>query len=144
MQNYVNQLLGDLNQQVKRSPSIAEIDSTDDLLELSKLYSRPKYSIANLLEIEQGALPPPEKLNDQQISLLMESIENALTVHQCYLDFPKGIIDRKRYTILRSYWNEPQLICSKSVNTIDFCDYDQDNCVYGREGCECIQLEKLG
>lgn len=152
MQNYINQLLIELDELINHNESIGvansmllvETESSDDLLELSKLYIGPEHSFADLLGIQLDALPPSERLSDQQATQLLESIENALMIHQCFLDFPNNIVDRKKYSILRSYWNEPQLICSNSVNTIDFCDYDQENCVYGPEGCECKHLEGLG
>lgn len=152
MQNYINQLLGDLDQLMTsrqsytttNPPLLIENDSNDDLLELSKLYIAKEQSFAKLLDIQQEALPPENKLSDKQISELLESIENTLVIYQCFLDFPAKIIDRKKYTIIRDYWNEPQDICNKSFNTIDFCDYDQEHCLYGSKSCECKRLERLG
>lgn len=152
MQNYINQLLGDLSELISyhqtnmssESLLVMESESSDDLLEFAKLSIQPDCSFADILEIQQEQLPPSDKLSDRQISALFDSLNDALIVFQCFLDFPDKISNRKKYTILRSYWNEPQLICNKSVNTIDFCDYDQEHCVYGSEGCECKRLENLG
>jgi hypothetical protein len=152
MQNYINQLLGDFDQLMTSRQSytetnpliVIENDSNDDLLELSKLYITREQSFANLLGIQQDALPPEKKLSDKQITELLERIENTLVVYQCFLDFPTKIIDRKKYTIIRDHWNEPQDICNKSFNTIDFCDYDQEHCLYGEKSCQCRSFENEG
>lgn len=121
-----------------------EEESVDDILELSKILSAPECSFADLLEINQNELPPESRLSDIQVSDLLCKLSDALMVFQCYLDFPSKISCRMKYDILRSYWNEPQLICNHSVNTIDFCDYDQDHCLYGAENCQCKNFESLG
>jgi hypothetical protein len=151
MQNYVNQLLDDLNQLISDHNKNAEensfleinTESNDDLLELSKLYIMPEKTFSILLDIPQEALPPTEDLSAIQISQLLEKLTELLAINECFLDFPSKIRDEKKYSLLRSHWDEPQFICSGSLNTIDFCDYDQEHCIYGAEECECKSLEKL-
>ncbi len=151
MQNYVNQLVDDLIQLISehnksaREHSLFEVntESTDDLLELSKLYSIPQKSFSILLNLPQEVLPPSEDLSGIQLSELLEKLTEVLALNECFLDFPNKVSDERKYSLIRKNWNEPQLICSGSLNTIDFCDYDQEHCIYGSEECECKSLEKL-
>ncbi len=151
MQNYVTQLVDDLNQLIldhsrhSNENSLLEFntESADDLLELSKLYLIPQKSFSILLNLPQEALPPSEYLNGLQLSQLLEKLTEILALNECFLDFPNKVSDERKYSLLRHNWNEPQLICSGSLNTIDFCDYDQEHCIYGPEECECKSLEKL-
>tara|TARA_B100000508_G_C11465858_1_gene282485 strand:+ start:30156 stop:30611 length:456 start_codon:yes stop_codon:yes gene_type:complete len=148
MKQYINQLLGDLDLHIsdyqffEENGDVLTIDNecSEDIIELSKLYLTPSVSFAQLLKLEQCYLPPSDKLTIIQINSLYERLTDAIQVHNCYLDFPNDLDCRMKYDILRKNWNEPHMICKDTYNTIDFCDYDQDNCMYGTN-CQCKKFE---
>ena len=152
MERYITQLLDDLehiisfkqasNQQLAVLTDVEE--SPDDSLELSKLLHTRQSSFAELLEVDIHLLPPAELLNDKNIHKLFDRLSDTLMVHNCYLDFPAKISHRERYKTLRDYWNSPQQIYDQCMNTIEFCDYDQDTCPFGPDKCQCKDYEDLG
>lgn len=152
MERYITQLLEDLEQIIsyrqasEESLALAvnEEESQDDALELSKLLSTKHCTFAELLDVNVQLLPPEHMLSDEHTISLMDSLSDALMVHNCYLDFPSKLSSRDRYRILRETWNAPQQLYKECMNTIDFCDYDQDNCPFGPGKCQCKDFEDLG
>lgn len=152
MERYITQLLDDLehiisfrqatDQQLAVLTDVEE--SPDDALELSKLLNTRHSSFMELLELDIHHLPPHEMLSDKNVKDLFDRLSDALMVHNCYLDFPAKISSRERYKTLRDYWNEPQQIYDQCINTIEFCDYDQDTCPFGPGKCQCKDFEDLG
>lgn len=141
MQHYIEQLIDDLHQATwgMKPPhkmweeSEADPDEELELEDMSHveqyLYGE-KESIAQITGIEQGQLPPPEKLTEEQQTLLATELERLLQYFHFYLDFPKDYPVHLRYAFIRKFWEEEHVPLSFGENHIEFCDYDEANCPF--------------
>lgn len=149
MKQYVDQLLDDLSAITSKQHAANEFagiinndeESFDDALELSKLVCYEQLSFGELIGIQKDLLPPEELLDNVQIKKVLSNLAYSLFAHNCYLDFPDEVNERDQYRILRNEWDTKHQLFKSNINTIDFCDYDQDNCPFGPKNCQCKKYE---
>lgn len=141
MQRYIEQLIGDIRQatwNMKPPHKLWEESEADpdDELELEDMSYVEQYiygekePIAQITGIEQGQLPPPEKLTEEQQTLLVTELERLLQYFHFYLDFPVNYPVHLRYPFILKLWEEDHVPLSFGESHIEFCDYDEENCPF--------------
>jgi hypothetical protein len=159
MERYIEQLIADIRKATwnMRPPHELWIESKadpDNELELEDMSHVEKYlygekePVSVITGIDQNQLPPPEKLTEEQQTLLAAELENLLQYFHFYLDFPDNYPIHLRYPFILNFWGEEHVVLSFGENHIEFCDYEEENCPFPgycntcREFAEEIENDK--
>ncbi len=151
IENYLNQLIDDLNVLLTEPPpfrarqAVSLYDADDEECITERLMEFEDHALNQKGElihaytgITKANLPDPEYLTDEQVDLLLDSIMELFDHFQFYPDFREEIPNRIRYQKIRELWNEfkaPLIDCQLHY---DFCDYEEDSCPFPGicKGCE--------
>lgn len=151
MQTYITQLLADLKAAQDNKP--AKLDykllypdhpANDPIYGgvmdyMIEWENAPEWTFDKLFGISGEAFPPVEKLSQEQTTLLVDGILELwasfnITTHIPHDDTPIEII----YKVLVNYWKtETVQYISEGWLTIEFCEYDENNCPWSYEFCTC-------
>jgi len=135
MERYIEQLISDIHKAswIVRPPHEIwnKADPNYDV-ELEDLGYVEKHiygkieSISEITTIDSGMLPVPEKLSDEQQSILAVELEKLLQHFNFYLDFPENYPSNLRYSFIREFWDSEEVALSFSENHIEFCDFEEE------------------
>jgi hypothetical protein len=151
MERYLEQLIDDIHKATLRviPPHPLWLDTganPDDEVELEDMSFAEKYmygdekSITEITGIDAETLPAPEKLTQEQQSLLAVELENLLQFFHFYLDFPAAYPACLRYSFIRNFWGESHVPISFGEDHIEFCDYDEENCPFPGYCSTCKEI----
>lgn len=141
MERYVTQLIEDLHHVTsKMKPPMtcweeaeANQDNDFDIEDMSYvddyLYG-DRYPLSTITRIASEQLPPAEKLTIEQQALLSVELEDFLKYFHFYLDFPQGYPNYLRYPFIRNIWEEDHVPMMIGRTHIEFCDYDEEKCIF--------------
>ncbi len=141
MKRYIEQLIDDIsNATLRVTPphplwleSGADPDDEMDLEDMSYVeqfvYGEEK-PISGITGIDTAALPPPEKLDEEQQAMLAAELEKLLEFFHFQLEFPRDYPVHLRYPFIRNLWDENHVPMSFGITHIEFCDYDEENCPF--------------
>lgn len=141
MKHYLEQLIDDIHkatlQVIPPHPLWLESGADpDDEVELEDMSFAEKYmygerkSVSDITGIDAAALPPPEKLTEEQQAMLSVELEKLLQFFHFHLDFPKTYPANLRYPFIRDVWAERFVPISFGEDHIEFCDYEEENCPF--------------
>lgn len=154
MQRYIEQLIEDIHKASwnTRAPheiwELSEADpddeiDTEDLSYVEQCIYGEEIPISEITGIEAITLPPPEKLNDEQQTLLVVELEKLLLNYHFHLDFPTNYPLHLRYPFIRDLWSESHVPLSIGENHIEFCSYEEESCPFPGycKTCEEVAFE---
>ena len=151
MDNYIKQLIIEFHKarEIVKPPHELwnDIDMDDegeieDLSFIEEYYYAKRYKISKITGINTEKLPPDEKLNDNQISLLTKEMIELLNHYHLYPDFPEGVPDRLKYKELRKKWDTEKPALSFGEAHIEFCEYEKENCPFPGYCDTCDEFEE--
>ena len=91
--------------------------------------------------MEPYAFPPSERLNNAQLTQLVEEIEKLWKAYNFYPDFPDGLPVKIKYELLISFMSKEKVQYLKQSSEFDFCQCDPKTCVFGEDFCMCKDLD---
>jgi len=150
MQRYIEQLIEDMHQAAAQAPADPFddplLDSEDafmmEMEESEKIIEGPFELLCDVVGIPLHALPPPNKLNPEQISLLNTELEKLLISFNYYPDYPENVPALLLYNAFRSIWEIEVIRVRFGQYHIDFCDGEEENCPFPGY-CQNCNLEEL-
>lgn len=148
MQKYLQQLLNDLNFIQSQPPEVD--DSFYDLPFSEQVFIEGEetefMTLQEYFDVPYEALPSPNLLTNEQVKILLQTLEKMLQCHHIKCVWPKGIHNRTKYRILRDSWHEEMVgIFPMAHYQMQFCNNDPATCPFGYHKCECLnnELESL-
>jgi hypothetical protein len=156
MQNYINQLIGDLRTAKKNVPPDTELEKTESYEEFDEkmlaIETAPNVSAKNLFGVSYKELPPSEKLTDKQMQQITDAIIYLWSYFNIDVDFRENMPIKLRYELAREKfsedihympgWSMTYDFCSgwcPDCKIIDYCDSWEDN--WTREELEKEKLK---
>jgi hypothetical protein len=139
MQRYIEQLVEDIHKATWtiRVPheiwDDVDINSDSELEDMSyaeKYIYGAKERIDCITGIPVESLPPENKLNKNQKSILVKELDKLLKYFHFYLDFPEKFPLHRRYSFMYKFWSESHVAVSFGESHIEFCDYEEDSCPF--------------
>jgi hypothetical protein len=149
MQNYVTQLLSDMETAKKQLPTIPnpkimypDHPSHDyDLSYIAEWEMAPRHAMNDLFGIKVEQFPPEEKLSAEQVEQLTTGILELWASYRILADFPEIVPLRTLYTVLLKRWAEkPTQFISQGNIHLEFCHYEPAECPWGMDFCTCKEF----
>ena len=152
MNHYLSQLIDDIrkaswNLRPPHDLWVTSEANPDNELELEDMAYVEQYiygeeePIGEITGIDQGLLPFPEELTEQEQALLATELEKLLEVFHFILDFPETFPMHLRYPFIRDFWEESHVVLSFGENHIEFCDYTENYCAFPGYCTSCAEIE---
>lgn len=98
-----------------------------------------EYTIAQFLDIATSAFPPPNKLNNAQLSAVVKEMKQTLQMLRLHVHFPQELPLSRQYVLLRQIWERPIQLDGHKKQYLDFCVMEPSECPYGEDHCYCHQ-----
>ncbi|MGQ1788262.1 UPF0158 family protein [Saccharicrinis sp. GN24d3] len=140
MQNYINQLVADLEAVVQNPPNAAYIEAPPHLEEepeIAELALVPYRTIEELTGIKQEAFPEIIQLVGGQWEAVNTAIFRVFEALKIDLvDTPNDIPPEWLYEVLTTNWQHPVQYLPSSGMDLELCTGDPMTCPYG-EYCDC-------
>ncbi len=141
MENYLQQLLGDLNaacrvgkQQNKKSFSSLE-ESID---EIESYFGIPKSQyVFEVIGLTKEWFPPKSQLTFLQMQRINQGFEKCLQSWNIVVDLPKSFPVDRRYELLITSLNRKVSIMRFGYYHLEFCDQQIEDCPLGPSHCSC-------
>jgi|AGTN01.2.fsa_nt_gi hypothetical protein len=153
MQRYIEQLIEDIRnasfnfrpphriwQESEADPE--DEDELEDISYIEKYFAGEKEPISIITGIHFSALPDPDKLTDDQKTIISRELENLLEVFHFHLEFPESYPAHQRYPYIRNFWKEKHVVLSYGTSSIGFCDYHKDKCPFPGYCDICDEVER--
>ena len=134
MQIYITQLLEILQEAHNNRPLPRymelpeEMEDLRDVIELEKSLEEDEQTMENIFGVPHSYFPPENRLTDEQVRQLIDSILELWHVFHYEADFRKGEFnERQQYTKLVEKWKEHVPVFRGSNGTwhIEMFDYEQ-------------------
>lgn len=138
MNNYLSHLISDMRQAATRVPksrvASGEFDP-DYMMELEESAEKP---MSHWFGLEKELFPSSERLTAEQLEMMASEFEKLWAAWSFYPDFPDGLPAKRRYELMRDYLDHPtQHWPGGWQHHFEFCDYEPENCPFGKEFCRC-------
>jgi hypothetical protein len=147
MEKYIQQLIEDFRESSKKITSPRTIwgnhkegtseGGLEDLAFVNQYINGIPQKLSDIFGIEKINLPPLEKLDRGQASLLYTEMLKLWNSYNFYPDFPKKLPPYLRYKFLRDYWDSEQIKVEKGEIHVEFCQYEPDYCPFPCKYCDC-------
>lgn len=100
------------------------------------------YEMKELFGIDANAFPPADKLDETQMNGLITAILNLWYAYHINYAHPDPCESTTLYTMLVKQWREEKVqYVADGMITIESCDYDTTQCVWG-EYCDCKKYDE--
>lgn len=152
MDKYINNLINDilnlLNTPTTRQYEFWDVNEVKNNSDSDAVSNAEEYlygqrlPIQQITKIDKKVLPPPEKLNDHQISILLPYLEKLLMRHNFELAYPGNIDLLTKYELLYKEWEKKHPFVSQGRIGIEFCYYNEKDCPIPGRCNACEQFEK--
>ena len=150
MDRYIKQLVDDINQVISQLPEppsplwdsvdIYDEGEIEDMSYIESTFYSERFMLSDILQIEADSFPPDDKLNDNQIKLLIDALHALLEYHHFEAAFPDTISERTKYKLLLKAMKTNQPKVSFGIVGLEFCHYDEENCPVPGECNQCKNL----
>ena len=141
MENYIQQLLADLNAARRSGKQINKQSFTsleDSIEELESYFGIPNSQfIFEVIGLTQEWFPPVEQLNAQQMNKINQGFEKCLQSWNIIVDLPKSFPIERKYQLLVASLNRKVAIMRFGYYHLEFCDQLIDDCPLGPSHCSC-------
>lgn len=131
LRRYVEQILEDLEEAKNQAPQeiheLQHLEDEDSLFKLLELGD--ELPLSERLGIPKKIFPPENKLDDQEVQLLVDKILELWESFHYLADFPKGLPIRIAYKTLMDVWDDRVPYCALGHFHFDFCNHDLDQYV---------------
>ena len=150
MQRYINQLIEELHEiahKVNPTGSFKEETVHDDESFFKHIEDVENYlhgeplPVSQITGIEHEQLPPPDRLNEKQQTLLAVELENFLSHFHFALDFPANYPIHLRYSFIKNFWTEKHAAMKFGTSHIEFCYYEKEECPFPGYCTTCDEFE---
>lgn len=151
MDQYIVQLVEDFRESAKKVPSHEELveragidlpEKFKDCTDVELYLHGPQEKLSEILGVEKDALPPPEKLTNDQIHFLLDEMERLLAAYHFFPDFPPGLPDSIKYRLLCEKLDSEFVLIGKGRTHIEFCYYIPEECPFPEKYCQCKDFEE--
>lgn len=140
MQNYISQLLEDIENVIKNPPPPPYIEVPPHMAELpdmAELALSPPTTLEELTNIPLEAMPNILSLEKEQWEVLADALKRLLVVLNIQIvDLPDYYPDDALYDLIVNHWDESIQYLPLSGFDWEFCTGNPDTCPYG-EDCNC-------
>lgn len=142
VQKYLNQLIDDIETATQNGIEAYAVQQEDKIELLSWLDEAEKIPTQALDEwcnIKQTQLPPDHRLNDQQISCLLDKIKQLLDAYNCSVVFQLNVPKRLQYQVIRAHFSQQVPTIKVNYFNFSFCEEnaDRETCILGPKYCHC-------
>ena len=146
---YIIQLTEQMRTSAKNLPDpnvMSEFDEKTLPEELKEFADVERYlhgtakPIAVITGIDAGAIPPAEKLTEEQATFLYQEMNRLLNAYCFYADFPEGLPADIKYRLLREKWTEKAVYTGSGMTHFEFCEYEPENCPFPEGFCGCTEF----
>ncbi len=145
MKNYIHQLIEDLKEAAKQTPSIPFFEIPPHLAnipEIAELAMMPYKPISEWTNIETLAFPDIIELDGKQIKTINKAIRKVLeNLNLEIIDLPEDLPDELFYEIIKDYWDYPIQYLPSSGFEMEICTGDPQTCPYG-DYCDCSEYKE--
>ncbi len=145
MEKYLKYLLADITAASENIPVLI-FDDPDEEMPFISLEEEEKTArrepLGERIGVKQEWFPPVQRLNEEQISGILEAMANCLDAYGFIPHFPTGLPLRRQYEVLVAYLGREVPILSYNPWQIDFCDYEPRTCPFGDSYCQCKVYEQ--
>lgn len=148
MENYIHQLLEDLEKQYNMEPTSPDYrllyprysDLPDEIAYIAEWEMARPTPVEELFNIPAHRFPPAEKLNQEQMERIITGILDLWEAWRITTSIPAGVPIEITYKFLIQFWKEESItFVSEGHIHMDLCDYDIFNCPWSKEYCECLK-----
>nr|NQU90944.1 hypothetical protein [Bacteroidota bacterium] len=148
MQRYVELLVEDLRKSAAGAPVDNDIitpENEDEAFQnhiddVERYLHGPQQPLSGIVGIPVSALPPPEKLNEGQIKIIVPELIRMLNAWNFDPDFPDNLPYLLQYKSLRDTWDTKFVYMPSGTTHIEFCDYDENNCPFQGYCKLCLEV----
>ena len=150
MQNYISQLLSDLENAKKNIPPPVDYKLlypdhpafSYGLEYIVEWEMAPDSSMDDLFGIKAEQLPPDDKLSEGQAEQLVQAILELWGTFNIGADIPNEDIPALLiYKVLRNRWETGTArYMSEGMTHLEFCHYVPEECPWGMEFCQCKEF----
>lgn len=125
MQRYIEQIISDLKAAQKNAPPDPQLGTEKTYEEFEEkmlaIENTPMQAPKKLFGVSFEELPPPEKLNPEQMKQITDAICETLQAFDCFVDFRDNMPLDFRYKILRNQFADDFDLMPGFGYHIDFC-----------------------
>jgi hypothetical protein len=96
--------------------------------------------MGSIFGFEKMQFPPLEKLNANQVEMLVNELLALWKAFNFYPDFPDGLPNAIKYKLLVDYIGHKTSYVTHGDMHIEFCSYMPEECPFPPEFCQCKQF----
>jgi len=144
MQNYLAQLIADIQQAAKNLPPKPyydippEAEGIEYVIEWENALAKP---MQEWFGIAKENFPPPEKLTDDQLAMMVDELLKLWDAWRFEPILPENLPDEIAYKALTGFFDKPVAWVSEGELQLELCDLNPDDCPFTSEYCMCKDLE---
>lgn len=141
MDKYISQLIDDIQRLVNDKTEIESIklQNIDGETAAEQFLNGDRHNMQYILGISKEVLPHESRLNDNQISKLLNSLQELFEHHNYDLAYPSELTNRVKYKLLYDKMESKQPKTNYGRIGIEFCYYNEDECPIPGECDFCQQ-----
>lgn len=144
MRKYLNLLIEDMHKAVENLPvkPYLEISKDEECLRGVMEYesTEPK-PMQEWFGIDKLNFPAVEKLTKEELELMVDEILKLWHAYNFDAILPENLPANIAYKILVDNFDKPVIWVSEGTISIEFCNYETENCPFPEEYCMCKDLE---
>jgi len=148
MQRYHEQLLQDMQEALRNLPDHEDFGAEYDFDEeeealMQSRESKPekeegeKKPLAEWVHVPKAVFPKLEQISTEMVIEIVRAIEKLWWYAGFVPFFPDGLNIEMKYQLFREHWNREVPWPTDESVYLEFCDDDEENCIYGAEMCTC-------
>lgn len=147
MERYIEQLLGDIAYAAENVEA-PYCENQDDLWawisDEEEERTAPRRQLEEWTGIQKVALPPAERLSDDQVHSLLEALKHMLDAHNWSFVMQIQVPERLQYKALRANYDQQAIVKQWHMGFFQICrpGGPHKNCVLG-EYCHCRLFQEL-
>jgi len=140
----LDQLISDMHQSALKVPISKVPEGEFDADYRDELEASQEQTMSKWFGLGKELFPPSEMLTSEELNLISDKFEKLWAAYSFYADFPKGLPAKCRYELMGEYLNHSCQYRPRGwKQCFTFCDYEPENCPFGREYCPCKDLDTL-
>lgn len=147
MERYIEQLLADIvyaTENVQEPYRERESDIWAWISDEEEERTAPRRQLEEWTGIRKVALPPVEKLDDDQVHRLLDALKKMLDAHNWYFVMQIEVPERIQYTAIRENFDQEAIVKQWNMGFFQLCrpGGPHEDCVLG-EYCHCRFFQEL-
>lgn len=144
MHNYLKHLIADMRQAAKNLPTKPHYDippGAEDMAYVIEWENAKTKPMQEWFGIAKENFPPPEKLTESQISLMVTEMLRLWEAYHFYPNLPDNLPAKFTYKVLVNFLDKDIAWVSEGEGIVELCDYDPQTCPFPKEFCWCRDFE---